>query len=340
MQNSLIAIEGAKQFPVILPGSALPTSRVGFGTSLLMARLNETQSVRLLQTALDAGITHFDTARLYGYGEAERALGKILPGRRDKVTVTTKVGILPPKRSPILSIAKSLARKAAALNPKLRQHFRRKAEGMIQAGAFDLPTVTASFDTSLRQLGTDYVDFLMLHECSAADLVRPELLEFLERAKQAGKVRAFGVATFAPVIETALVNSPAYTPSVQFPSSIFEPNMARLRPLLRSDCAVFTHSSLSTGFSQLIGRLSAEPALRSEWDKRLGVDCADRRVLGKLCLQYALEDNPAGVVLVSSANEQNIRANAAALATPYSAEQMEGFSELVAATLPASQGHA
>lgn len=329
MQNVTIAAQGGKSTSVLLPGAAIPTSRVGFGTSLLMARLNEAQSIRLLETALDAGITHFDTARLYGYGEAERALGKILSGRRDKVTVTTKVGILPPKRSPLLSIAKGLARKAAALNPKLRQHFRRKAEGMIQAGAFDLPTMTASFETSLRQLGTDYVDYLLLHECSEADLQRPELLEFLERAKQAGKLRSFGLATFAPVIRAAFEKHPAYTPTVQFPSSIFEPNLEQLRPLLQPDVTVFTHSSLSTGFSQLVTRLSEEPGLRPTWDKQLGVNCADRRVLGKFCLQYALEDYPAGVVLVSSANEQNIRANAATLASPYSAEQISIFAELV-----------
>ena len=293
-----------------------------------MSRVGEAHSLRLLETALDAGITHFDTARLYGYGEAERVLGKFLRGRRDRVTVTTKVGILPPKRSPFLSIAKSLARRAIALAPGLRGLVRRQAGSLIRPGTFDLPTVTASFDTSLRQLGTDFVDFLLLHECSEADLARPELLEFLERAQAAGKVRSFGLATFAPVVESALANFPAYTPALQFRSSLFEPNLPRLRSLIPPGTAVFTHSALSAGLSHLSHTLGADTSLQSEWKRRLDLDCTDPRVLARLCLQHALDSNPDGVVLVSSANIGNIRSNAASLAAPYASDRLKIFAEL------------
>ena len=43
-----------------------------------MARLGRRESVRLLEVAYDSGITHFDTARSYGYGEAESAVGEFL----------------------------------------------------------------------------------------------------------------------------------------------------------------------------------------------------------------------------------------------------------------------
>ena len=319
---------------VALPGSAAHVSRVGFGTSALMSRVGKAQSLRLLETALDAGVTHFDTARLYGYGEAERVLGKILAGRRDKVTVTTKVGILPPRRSTALSLAKRFARQAMALNPRLREHFRRRAGSLIKAGAFDLATVSDSFDTSLRELGTDYVDFLLLHECSEVHLENQELLLFLERAKEAGKVRAFGLATFPSALQTALTACPAYSPVVQFRSSIFEPNLAHLRPYLGPDTAVFTHSPLSIGFSQLWHNLQADTALRLEWKRKLDLDCANPRLLGKLCLQYALQENSDGVVLVSSTSEQNVKANAVTLAVPHSHEQLDTFAELVRSSSP------
>ena len=340
MSNSTISHAGESSCYVNLPGSAVRTSRVGFGTSMLMSRVGGKQSLRLLATALDAGITHFDTARLYGYGEAERALGKILPGRRDKITITTKVGILPPRRSPFLSLAKALARQAIAIHPPLRGRFRRRAGSLIHAGAFDLEAVAASFETSLRQLGTDYVDFLLLHECSETDLAKPELLNFLEHAKQAGKIRAFGLATSAPVIESALKDFPAFIQVLQFRSGIFEPNLLRLRPQLPPETTVFTHSSLSSGFAQLLQNLKADPALQAAWSQHLGLDCSDRRVLGKLFLQYALRDNPDGVVLVSSADEENIRANAATLAAPYSAEQLGIFAELVRVFLTSYASHA
>ena len=65
---------------VELPGSELRLSRLGFGTAGLMARLGRRESVRLVEIAHDSGITHFDTARAYGYGEAESALGDFLAG--------------------------------------------------------------------------------------------------------------------------------------------------------------------------------------------------------------------------------------------------------------------
>jgi D-threo-aldose 1-dehydrogenase len=82
--------------------AAMTTSALGFGTAQLMARIGRRESVRLLHAAFDAGITHIDTARLYGYGAAESAVGDLLAGRRHQITVATKFGIFPPARSPML----------------------------------------------------------------------------------------------------------------------------------------------------------------------------------------------------------------------------------------------
>src|SRR3954447_9867374 len=57
--------------------------------------LDRSSSLRLLETAFDAGITHFDVARSYGYYEAEPVLGEMIIARRDQVTMS-KAGILPP----------------------------------------------------------------------------------------------------------------------------------------------------------------------------------------------------------------------------------------------------
>ena len=73
---------------VALPGTELAPSRLAFGSAPLMARLGRRESVRLLEVAHDSGITHFDTARSYGYGEAESAVGDFLvgtAGRGDRV---------------------------------------------------------------------------------------------------------------------------------------------------------------------------------------------------------------------------------------------------------------
>src|SRR5436190_22196949 len=96
-----------------LPGTDLNLSRLAFGSSGLMTRLGRTQSLRLLEVAYDAGITHFDTARSYGYGEAESVVGDFLARSRDNLTVTTKLGIVPPRPSRALHVAKAIRRVAA-----------------------------------------------------------------------------------------------------------------------------------------------------------------------------------------------------------------------------------
>ncbi len=79
---------------VTLPGTTSNLSKLGFGCGSLMARIKQKESVELLETAFEAGITHFDVARSYGYGEAEKAVGAFIADKRDQVTVTTKLGRL------------------------------------------------------------------------------------------------------------------------------------------------------------------------------------------------------------------------------------------------------
>jgi len=296
---------------ITFPAIGLTTSRLGFGTSLLMARLNRSQSVRLLETAFDSGITHFDTARLYGYGEAEVALGDLLRRRRDQVTVTTKFGILPPRRSVVLNAVKSIARKVVVLQPRLREPFRRKAESMIKSGVFDIPVLTQSLETSLKALGTDYVDILLLHECTETDTRNPKILAFLENLQSTGKIRAFGIATSAIHTGAILRANSRYCPVVQFQSSVFEPHQASLP--IPPDSAIFTHSALSRGFQSLSSDLDTHPAMAQRWSEQLHIDCANRPEMAALLLRYAMSDNINGTVLFSSSVRENIVRNAAQL---------------------------
>jgi D-threo-aldose 1-dehydrogenase len=104
-------------------------SRLGFGTSGIMgAALTTAGRLKLLDAAFDAGIRHFDTAPLYGFGEAESLLGRFLRGRRDAITITTKFGLLPasvhPLARPLIPLARGLNRR---LLPPLRRGVARLA---------------------------------------------------------------------------------------------------------------------------------------------------------------------------------------------------------------------
>jgi D-threo-aldose 1-dehydrogenase len=275
-----------------LPGSELRLSRLGFGTAGLMARLGRRESVRLLEIAHDSGITHFDTARAYGYGEAEAALGDFLGRRRDAVTVTTKLGMLPPRRSRALQGAKALGRVGARVLPALRPLLRRGAQSMASSGAFEPVAARASLETSLRELRVETVDLLLLHECRPDDLETEGLLDFLGQVVAEGKARAFGIGTDRASTAAIVASRPEFARIVQVRQTVADPALE-----LPPGVGLITHSAVVPLVDAVSERARAEG-----WS---------RETVGRLLLAGALRANPAGAVLFSSTDEARIRANAA-----------------------------
>src|SRR5207253_8570364 len=77
-----------------LGDSELAVSRVGLGCNNFGGRLNLERTREVVDAALDAGVTFFDTADVYGNsGGSERFLGELLQGRRDRVILATKFGM-------------------------------------------------------------------------------------------------------------------------------------------------------------------------------------------------------------------------------------------------------
>jgi len=312
---------------VRLIGTELQTTKLGYGCANLMARLSRAESRRLLEVAFDAGIRHFDTAPLYGYGECEGLLGEFARGRRDRLTMATKFGIRPPKRSAALTAAKSAARAVVTLFPQLRRHVRRRAEQMTRSGCFTVAEFTSSLQHSLHELRTDYIDVLFLHEISA-EQITPELIEALENARRQRLILHYGTATTSQ--QTLAIRSRQLSAGqiAQFPNSVFENVLEQLPE--RNARAAITHSSLGQQFKRLSAKLSADSGLRKTWSRELGFDCSDVSNLGALLLQAAMEENDGGIVLFASVNEQNIRRNAALMsAEKFSGRQVSTLKSLV-----------
>jgi aryl-alcohol dehydrogenase-like predicted oxidoreductase len=222
------------------------------------------------------------------------------------VTVTTKLGIVPPRRSRAFDAAKRAARAAARVAPVLRPLLRRGAQSMGQSGAFEPDAARASLETSLRELGVDAVDILLLHELRPAD-AQPGLLAFLEAARGEGKLRSFGLATDRDSTATVLRERPELAQVVQVAHTAVDPPLERLGA--PAGVPILTHSAVAA----LLGRLTeamADAGRRRRWSDELGVDCGSREQLARLLLAGALRANPGGVVLFSSTDERRIRANA------------------------------
>src|SRR6266851_5491872 len=112
---------------IALGTSGRHTTRLGFGCGSIMGVLGRHDSLKLLETAYDAGIRHFDVAPRYGYGEAESCLGEFLEHHRGQITVTTKYGIAPPKKSAIIKLGRSLAGPIVKQLPSLKHRLAQAA---------------------------------------------------------------------------------------------------------------------------------------------------------------------------------------------------------------------
>lgn len=123
----------------------------------------EDESIAAIHAAIDSGINFIDTAPVYGWGVSEQIVGKAIAGKRDKVILATKCGLV------------------------------KKGKGM----AVDLSpqSIKSEIDQSLKRLNVDYVD---LYQCHWPDQNTPleETLATLLEIQKAGKIKHMGVSNF------------------------------------------------------------------------------------------------------------------------------------------------
>ena len=154
-----------------IPGTELDVSVVGLGCNNFGGRINEAASRSVIDAALDAGITFFDTADVYGNrGGSEEIIGRALAGRRDRIVLATKFG-------------------------------HDLGDGETARGA--RPYIRRAVEASLRRLQTDWIDLYQYHRPDGVTPVE-ETLGALDELVQEGTVRAIGSSNFtAPMIEEA-----------------------------------------------------------------------------------------------------------------------------------------
>jgi aryl-alcohol dehydrogenase-like predicted oxidoreductase len=151
----------------------LTASEIGFGTWALgsnwWGEVTADDGVRLLELALELGITFFDTGDAYGKGANEELVGRVLGPHRDRVQIATKFGY--------------------DLESGRQEH----SEGE-RTQRWDGPFVKRALEASLRRLGTDHVDLYQLHNPRMDAVESDETFAALEELKAEGKLREYGVA--------------------------------------------------------------------------------------------------------------------------------------------------
>lgn len=206
---------------------------LGFGCSALLGRSGKRASLRALGAAWDAGITLYDTAHSYGYGESEALLGQFLSGRRDQAVISTKFGIVSVRPPLWKRLAKPAARALISLAPSTRAAIRKQAGRQFLEGQFSVDVLHKSLDLSLRKLRTEYVDLFFLHAPPASVLEQDDLLAAMEKLVDSGKVRAAGISAGPEVIRATLDQKPSPLRVLQFPCNLFDfsaPEMIETHP--------------------------------------------------------------------------------------------------------------
>jgi len=284
------------------PNPLIHTKLLGLGCSTFGGSKSRKTGLHSLHTTFENGITYFDVARSYGYGQAESIVGEFIIGKRDKVILTTKFGISPPKPFPLMNLVKNAVRFARKLAPSLAN----TAIQSYSCKAVSRPPVSpgsavASLERSLRELKTDYVDFFLVQGCPHQDIMNEELYERLEKEKEKGKIRVWG-ATCENEGELAEYFRPGSPLSVvQFP---YSPD----NPFLGEDSGRGFSKVVFSVMSQGYGR--AEPESSFFDHLPINTNCPGLvQNLQEAWLYVAAQELGAGVILCSMTQEKHILRN-------------------------------
>ena len=295
-----------------------------------LTSVGEKKALQLLGTAFDAGVRHFDVARYYGYGESEGILGTFAKSRRAEVTITTKFGIEPPRRTNVLRFAMQAGRRLVQFVPAARGFLRRRAQGLVKSGAFSVKDAQTSLETSLRELGTDYIDFFLLHEYAVSENPPDELVAFLTDAAKAGKIRYFGLGTG---IENCLAGPGMPAGTLQRSCNLRTACSIGMWKDFPEAGHIGSRSRLDRSARVIIrfqpsSKLIAKSA--RNWSAKLAVDCSKDETISALMLNYSVQANPNGLVLFSSKDASRVSRNVRAVLEPeLSPAQVELFGQLV-----------
>lgn len=277
---------------VELGNTGLQVSAIAYGGMSLTPKSAEAGAAAVVR-AFELGVNLFDTADVYGRGEAERLLGSALRDAgipRDQVIIASKCGIVQPGMEPA-----------------------------YQHKAYDLSKayLKRSCEASLQRLGMDYLDLYQPHRIDY--LTHPsEVAEAFQELKDEGKIRHAGVSNFSSdEIRALSAHTRLETLQTQFSLLHIEPLEAGLTATcLEQNMGVLCWSPLHRGVLS-----GARPLARDDWQKQreAGVvaqiaDFAKQYDVSSAQLSFAwLMALPGGVIpLVGTANADHIAEAAAA----------------------------
>lgn len=292
--------------------TGIEVSEIGFGAWAIggdaWGPVEDENSINAMERAIELGITFIDTADVYGDGHSESLVARVLKGRRDKLVLSTKGGLM--------------------------GHHRDPEKGAV----YDRPEkVIEAFDASLRRLETDYIDVYFCHIWWDNDQETEAFLKAFDRLKRDGKVRAVGVSTDG-IKHIKHYNQNGGLDVVQLDYSILnrKPEQEVLPYLQEHEIGVVVRGPLKMGL--LTGKFAADTTfpegdIRRNWpnedwfkeslrqvDRLRELEQSDQ-TLGQLALRFVLCHPAVSVAIPGAKTPDQVKQNAAASRRPLLTEE-------------------
>ena len=308
--------------------SDLETSVVGFG-GWPMGRghygsFDEQQVIRSIHRSIDLGVTLFDTAAVYGWGEGEKLLGRAIGGRREDVVIVSKGGLF------------------------------WDAPGAPSQRDSSKESLTKSLEDSLQRIGTDYLDLYLIHW---PDESRPmsEPMEAFADFQRQGKIRYGGVSNFSPQqMAECLDVFPIVTNQVGYHLFDFRPEPEVVPFCRENGMGIMAYGSLAHGL--LTGTMTPDTTFEDDdWRRslmafgqplfkgqnfldnlakveRLKEIAADRGLtVAQLALSWVASEPTVSVALVGTRRPEEMEENAKAIEWVMTSSEREEIRSVVTA---------
>lgn len=236
------------------------SSVLGFGCAPVLGAWDAKTSERAIRAALELGINHFDLARSYGYGEAERFVGKILRERRSEVVIATKFGLESTALARMLGPVKPIIRALRNRSGRCSGQNAGKPGGFggrfIRRRPLSGDFMRRSLEVSLRRLRVDYVDIYMMHEPPVSSMHSDDLVDMGETLKSDGKIRAWGPAFYwDSITDSAVLN---HFDFLQFNNSIEAAHYSEVKKLRAAKANIFFSPMVAGRASDSLRVLSSD----------------------------------------------------------------------------------
>ncbi|RHW41178.1 aldo/keto reductase [Neobacillus notoginsengisoli] len=292
-----------------LGNSSLEVSALGLGCMSLGTDLDKARLI--IDAALDEGITYFDTADLYDFGENERIVGECLKGRRDKVIIATKAGN-----------RWSADQSGWNWDPS-KEHIKQAVKD------------------SLKRLQTDYIDLYQLHGGTINDPI-DETIEAFEELKAEGLIRYYGISSIRPnVVREYVDRSGMVSVMVQYSMLDRRPEEEILPLLERSGMSAVTRGTVAKGLlsGRMLEKASEKGFLDYQYEELRELLPALKeklaaRPLEEAAIQYNLAHPAVAAVVAGASSVEQVKKNASAVrAEPLSYEEISLIRELTKANV-------